>query len=90
MLRKKIKKIQVSCLSHDHTLFKDGNALVFEILVEALKGHQCHQQFSARKKGDRKKATTTLEEQHISIDIWVADIEKKVDLFEAYTKYKKV
>ena len=73
-----IKDEQIEILSHDHTLFKDNNALIYEFIEEALKNSSMAPSIQPyKRKKDGRKAWIALMEQHAGLDKWVAEIKKE-------------
>ena len=73
-----IKNELVAFLCHDHTLYKDDNAKVYELLEEALRGSTMDptiQPYKRRKDG--RRAWIALNEQHAGKDKWITELAKE-------------
>ena len=74
---------QIEFLIHNHTLFKDDNALIYEFIEEALKSFSMALNIQPyKRKKDGLKAWIALMEQHAGLDKWVAEIKKRGNFFE--------
>ena len=70
-------------LSHDHTLFKDDNAKVYELLEEALRGSSMDSTIQPHKRWkDNRKAWIALNEQHTGTDKWLSVLTKEENLLK--------
>ena len=68
----------IAYLSHDHSLFKEDNAKLFELLEEALRGSAMDptiQPYKRRKDG--RKAWIALNQQHAGKDKWLTELTKE-------------
>ena len=66
-----IKDEMIAFLSHNHSLFKEDNAKVYELIEEALRGSAMDptiQPYKRRKDG--RKAWIALNQQHAGKDKW--------------------
>ena len=79
----------IAFLSHDHSLFKEDNAKLYELIEEALRGSAMDptiQPYKRRKDG--RKAWIALNQQHAGKDKWLTELTKQENLFKQriYTK----
>ena len=74
-------------MSHDHTLYQDDNALVYEFIEEALRSSSMALTIQPyKRKKDGRKSQIALKEQHAGLDKWVAEIKKEeISLKQKFT-----
>ena len=73
-----IKDEMIAFLTHDHSLYKEDNAKLYELLEEALRGSAMDatiQPYKRRKDG--RKAWIALNQQHAGKDKWLTELNKE-------------